>query len=283
VLNSNNISLKVKTGKKHTLKFGNIIGFGVNFIKMLENDYNIKTIDDLDTYIKANPNKIKLNKMQQIGMKYRSDLQILISRGETEQIFNDILNDENIKVLMSEYKLHVVLAGSYHSGKKESKDIDILVAVPDKKIMSRDGIMSRLVKIISNQNISELCEKNHSSRLITLSQGVTKFMGLLLNKSSDGKCLYRHVDIRLVDYDAYPYARLYFSSGVVFNKLIREKLKKRGYKLNEWCLTHLDSKKFVDFGVKFNDGDNLDKYADVIEKRIFELAELEYKTIVERY
>lgn len=288
VLNSNDVTVKVTDAKKHSIEFGNVIGFGANFIKMLKREYNIGNIDDLDKYIKGNPNVIKLTKLQELGLKYRDDLKKLVSREETFQIYNEIIKNKKVAELIAKYKLHIVLAGSYHSGKKESKDIDILIAIPNKKVMIREKVMLQLVDTINKINISSSCENDLEQRLITLLQGETKFMGLYLSdydkdNKNMRKCIYRHVDIRLVDYEAFPYARLYFSSGVVFNKLIREKLKKRGYKLNEWCLTHLDSKKAVDFNVKFNEGDDLDKYADVIEKLIFELAELEYKTIMERY
>jgi DNA polymerase/3'-5' exonuclease PolX len=96
--------------------------------------------------------------------------------------------------------------------------------------------------------------------------------------------------MRLVDLSSFPYAWLYYSSGVVFNKLIREKIKKRGYKLNEWGLfkddkrIELENEKHETILEKeLFDKNSILEYAEKIEKEIFKLAHLEYKTIPERY
>jgi DNA polymerase/3'-5' exonuclease PolX len=96
-----------------------------------------------------------------------------------------------------------------------------------------------------------------------------------------------------------PYAWLYYTGGKIFNKLIRERLKKRGYKLNEYGLFKINNDSRIDLE-KDNDNE-LDKYGinkdgmlninekDMmqyivnVEKKIFEIAELEYKSVRERY
>ena len=139
--------------------------------------------------------------------------------------------------------------------------------------------------------------------LETLSLGSTKFLGIIKNKNGENinnttTAKWRHLDMRFVNAESFPYAWMYYSSGKIFNKMIREKLKKKGYKLNEWGLYH--SNKKVDLGediskyinisldtktkcdARLKDED-LIEYKDVIEKKIFEKAGMEYKNVKERY
>ena len=58
---------------------------------------------------------------------------------------------------------------------------------------------------------------------------------------------------------------------------IRNKLKLIGYKLNEWTIEPNN------IHIKYHKKYSLDEYADIIEKKIFDLANLDYKTIPERY
>jgi DNA polymerase/3'-5' exonuclease PolX len=141
--------------------------------------------------------------------------------------------------------------------------------------------------------------------LETLSLGTTKYLGLIKNKNGDTtnnttSAKWRHLDMRFVNAESFPYAWMYYSSGKIFNKMIREKLKKKGYKLNEWGLYHSNSNKKVDLGediskyinisldtktkcdARLKDED-LIEYKDVIEKKIFEKAGMEYKNVKERY
>jgi DNA polymerase/3'-5' exonuclease PolX len=98
-----------------------------------------------------------------------------------------------------------------------------------------------------------------------------------------------------------PYVWLYYTGGKIFNKLIRERLKKRGYKLNEYGLFKSSNDSRVDLEKDNNNKNKLDKYGinkngmlninekemmqyvENIEKKIFEIADLEYKTVKERY
>ena len=141
--------------------------------------------------------------------------------------------------------------------------------------------------------------------LETITIGANKFLGLVkltdtITNTNRAEGKWRHLDMRLVDMRAFPYAWLYYSSGFIFNKIIREKLKKKGYKLNEWGLfegnapVRLEGERTLDeleeiFNNKNNKNKNnknknkLMEYAEKIEKEIFKLAQLEYKTIQERY
>lgn len=268
--------------KKDLLTLKNVLGFGDKFISRLKNEYNIKTITELKEYIKIN-NQIPLTKQQLIGLQYHNDLTTPIPRLETQLLFNSLIDEPSIQNLIQKHKLFFKLAGSYPSGKIESKDIDILVATPKYQDITKQHLMNKIIKGIQSMKFClKIDPLNHgierSQGLIPINFGTTKFLGLILSRHPENKnCLFRHLDIRLVDYNSYPYARLYFCSGKVFNILIRNKLKIKGYKLNEWTIEPNE------IHIKYNKKYNLDEYADIIEKKIFELADLEYKTIPERY
>ena len=271
---SKNISGTRGTKKNKEYSISNVLGFSEKSAMELEKKYGIKSIAELENALKQNMLDIKLTRIQQMGLRHHKDLQEKVSRAEITQIGNEIS-----KILSREDVL-VFLAGSYPSGlKKESKDIDILLVAKDSnKLVSKlQFYLEELVKKL---------ETNIPLETITL--GANKFLGLIKLPGANTK--WRHLDMRLVDMSSFPYAWLYYASGVVFNKMIREKLKKKGYKLNEWGLfqgadkVFLEGEKSVDELEKqiYNKEDLLE-YAEKIEKEIFKLANLEYKTISERY
>lgn len=280
------------TKTKASLDTKHILGFGEKLANELKNKYNARTINDIRKLVADN--KIKLTHTQTIGLKYYEDLNTMIPRVEIKEIgdkIKQILTDNTNTSNTSnnkQYNINVFLAGSYPSGlKAESKDIDILI-VGDPKCISLKSMVEDISRVIM---------------LETLSLGSTKFLGIIKNKNSDTTTAkWRHLDMRFVNADSFPYAWLYYSSGKIFNKMIREKLKKKGYKLNEWGLYHSNSNKNkkVDLGediskyintsldtktkcdARLKDED-LIEYKDVIEKKIFEKAGMEYKNVKERY
>lgn len=281
ILQEKNLQI-INTTKKDILSLKNVLGFGEKFVSRLKNNYNIETIQELNDYLKLGKS-ISLTQQQKIGLLYHNELNVPIPRLETQLLYNSLIDEPTIQNLIQNYKLYIKLAGSFPSGKLESKDIDILIATPRYSDISTGHLMQKIIKAIKS---SKFCLKinpldhgvEKSSGLLDLSSGTTKFLGLILSRNPNTKeCIYRHLDIRLVDYKSYPYARLYYCSGKVFNIMIRDKLKHKGYKLNEWEL------KPNEINIKYNKNMNLDTYADEVEKKIFELAGLEYKTIPERY
>ena len=267
------------TEGSETHNIASILGFGEKLEKQLIKEYNARNINDIRKLVAEG--KIKLTHAQELGVKYYEDLGIKIPRDEIGKIGDDI------KRIVAKHNVDTVLAGSYPSGaKKESKDIDIiLVGYP---------------RCISLPKLVEEIKVFHKMEIFSL--GTTKFLGLMQYKSGDGNPdgKWRHIDIRYVEPDVFPYCWLYYSSGKVFNKLIREKLKKKGYKLNEWGLFKDDRK--VNLGVQnisnetdvkrlskkslFNkkwDYEELMQYTEKIEKEIFKIAELEYMDVKERY
>lgn len=213
-----------------------VLGFGDKKIKQLADNFKIKSIEDINKYLIKNPinidNKLKLTNQQYIGIKYHKELSETIKRNEAEKIvnkINKILTETKNKIII-DGKITVELAGSFASKLiKQSKDIDILIKSNKYKTKleienSSPSLMKEIIKELSTVNM-----------LITdiISLGKTKLLGIVqLNKKS----IHRHLDIRLVGSDSYIFAKLYYTSGAMFNKLMRTIAKKNKVKLNEWGL-----------------------------------------------
>ena len=116
---------------------------------------------------------------------------------------------------------------------------------------------------VFNSNVSwfSSCEKIITH---TLSIGSTKFLGLTqLNTKSK----HRHLDIRLLPENLFVYGYLHYTGGRNFNTIIREKAKKKGYKLSEYGL--------------FNSDNQLIKVKS--DKDIFDIIGLDYIPIENRH
>ena len=280
-----------------TIKFTSILGFGPAFVNELITKHNARTIQDVKHLV--NTNKIKLTHIQELGLNYYKDLQSLIPRDEITYLTNQL------KELINNTTYTMLVSGSYPSFTKHySKDIDILI-VKHSNTKEKDTIYSGDLKLIINKiknksvnksvnkSISKSVYKNKMD-LEILSLGKTKFMGLIKSPISNKM---RHLDIRLVTMDELPYAYLYYSSGKMFNKIIREKFKKKGYKLNEYGLYKIRENTVLEkikLGDDINGDDdnkknnknremNLLDYITKIEKELFKIASLDYKTVQERY
>ena len=284
--------LETSEKTKSSLDTKHILGFGEKLANELKSKYNARTINDVRKLVADN--KIKLTHTQTIGLKYYEDLDTLIPRNEIKEIGDKIKQILTNTIYLDNNSINVFLAGSYPSGlKEESKDIDILI-VGDPKCISLKNMVEDISRVMM---------------LETLSLGSTKFLGIIKNKNgvttnNTTSLKWRHLDMRFVNAESFPYAWMYYSSGKIFNKMIREKLKKKGYKLNEWGLYHSNSNKNsnkkVDLGEDINKyintsldtktkcdarqkDEDLIEYKDVIERKIFEKAGMEYKNVKERY
>ena len=281
-INNKNIHNKTKKNKKHNKHNihilqsldTHILGFGETFMDKLKTQYGARTINDIRKLV--SDNKIKLNNTQAIGLKYHEDLVIPIPRDEIKNI-SDI-----IKSIIEKYFIFLkcLLAGSYPSGtKSESKDIDILIVVND-DVTHHIGLYGNIINALSRYIPLE-----------TVSIGNQKFMGLIKSPISNK---WRHLDIRITLIDDLPYAWLYYTGGKIFNKLIRERLKHKGYKLNEYGLykdnkqINLEKEYLDKYGIdknsmlKINEKEMMD-YIEYVERQVFEFAGMEYKNVKERY
>jgi len=280
----------INNNNNSNTKLNTLLGFSNTFVTKLINKYNTRTISNVKQLV--NNNKLKLTKIQTLGLKYYKDLQTLIPRDEITKltnIFKTIINNTNYTMLVS---------GSYPSNTKHySKDIDILI-VKHKKIKDNigSGDLKNIINKIKNhfEELNKDKENNKENYLESISLGSKKFMGLIKSPISNKM---RHIDIRLVTMNELPYSYLYYSSGKMFNKLIREKFKKKGYKLNEYGLYKIrDNKGFEKIKIdeeinldlddiinKKNREINLLNYIKKIEQELFKLASMDYKTVQERY
>lgn len=207
-----------------------ILGFGSSRVKELKKS-GINTVNELKDAFKDG--KIDLNNQEVIGLKYHNDLSKKIPKAITSKIGKNI--DKIIKTsgLMREYDLSVEIAGSYPSGKEESKDIDILIIT--RNYLSVDSMPKKI--LVDIQSIL----KKAGILIETLSIGKSKILAIIKYNG-----IARHLDIRLIPKTSEVFGRFYFTSGREFNQMIRGKAKQLGYKLNEYGLYDIKTGKPIE-------------------------------------
>lgn len=202
--------------------------------------------------IAINNNTIKSTHHIDIGIKYYYDFQKKILRNHIT-IIKNILNT-NIKKVNN--NLVFEICGSYRRGALESGDIDVLISSPEFiNNISEQNYLSKVVKILTKNNliIDNLTTK-----------GNTKFMGVC----KINECSYANrIDIRVVDYQCYYAALIYFTGSKNFNVYLRNKALENNYSLNEYSLTNIN---------------NGDKIMLNSEREIFDLFKINYLEPTER-
>ena len=186
-----------------------------------------------------NSGKLQLNDQQIAGLKYYVDLNTRIPKKEAEKMVNFLQTHLG--------KRKVLLMGGFRLGKKDGKDLDIVIVNPD-GLNSYEDIVAVLGKYIV-----QILESGEN-----MMTALVKFP------------FYKHVvhvDFRMAPKEKEVFFTLYFGSGENFSRKIREAAKKKGYTLNEW-------------GLK-KDGKYIDrKFKN--EKDIFDFLEIEYVKPEER-
>ena len=239
-----------------------VLGFGPAKVKLLAKR-GITTIKQLRDEV-ASESGLKLSPGELIGLKYHDDLMRLVPRDETKAMFDVVNKALHKDGLINTYGLRAEIAGSWPSGKAASKDIDMLLFTDKYPDADKAG------KIPANIMADiESCLKNDGVLLETVSIGAGKLMGIVKlpgdtvctglqaqcnatgvthnsKPISDGREFSvsgthhaRHIDIRLLPSGAEVFGRFYFTSGRVFNQMVRAHAKQRGYKLNEFGLYDL--------------------------------------------
>jgi DNA polymerase/3'-5' exonuclease PolX len=325
ILKEKSIELhNTQINKKNETEIQSILGFSKPFINEIKRKHNVKTINDFRNYIKnINNTTMKLTHIQELGLKYYEDLNDLIPRNEITYLGNQLKRiienqdedgeygeeSEDNEDDTNLYKVKVMLSGSYPSQtKKYSKDIDIIIVNTEYNSINHSGTLKKIISHIEKNFEEKEKEKDTESKdrkkkLEIISLGETKFMGLLHSPLSHKM---RHIDIRMVNLEDLPYTWFYFSSGQIFNILIRKKLKQKGYKLNEYGLFQNKNNSKVKFDVypehkmeklklmfqkkssqSPQSPQSLEKellhYIEIIEREIFKLATMDYKNVKERY
>ena len=194
------------------LKLQTVMGIGPELSKKLiqKNIYNINQLK------KANKNgTIKLTHMQKIGIKYYDSLNTKIPRKEITSYKNNLT-----KILQNSFPdIEIQMSGSYRLGKLLSNDIDIILTSPKiktKNQLNKSNIFEEIIKLLINKKLI----------IDTIYNSKNNFMGIT-NTS-------RHIDIKFSPYNLLPFFLLYFGSGELFSRNIRQEAKIKGYKLSEW-------------------------------------------------
>lgn len=218
--------------QRKTQMLDSVLGFGPVRVRAL-NRLGIHTVDELR--LAHREGRVKLNEMEALGLEYHDDLKKKIARSETEAIFKQIGKVAGIRDAVAKYGLEMELAGSYPSGRLESKDIDLLVFTD--KYQTADKIPAGVIRDI------EAALRAAGILVATVTIGSGKLMGLI---RLDPEHPVRHVDVRLIPKSSALFGRLYFTSGRDFNQMIRQHAKKMGYRLNEYGLYDLRTGKAVE-------------------------------------
>ncbi len=189
-----------------------VMGIGPKLSKKLV-DKGILNVKQLEKAHKKGD--IELTHMQEIGLKYFDTLDTKIPRNEITTYKNNF--EKTLKQKFPEVEVH--MAGSYRRGKPSSGDIDIILTTSKLKTrneLNRSNIFDDILAfLIEKKLIIEIINKSSNN-----------FMGITNTK--------RHIDIKIAPYNLLPFYLIYFGSGEIFSREIRQKAKEQGYKLSEF-------------------------------------------------
>jgi DNA polymerase/3'-5' exonuclease PolX len=226
-----------------------VVGIGKITAIDLIRKYDISSLEDLINKFKKG--EIELNEKIQIGLKYVGKFKGKIPRVQVDIIANFI--DKTLKVFPD---LTITFCGSYRRGLPKPNDIDVLlcdlnlITINDVK---QSSLLKDCVKILK--------DKKFIVDDITSDDITTKYMGFCKFKKNP----VRRIDIRLIPVESYYTAISYFTGSYELNKIMRQKAKNLGYKLNEYGL-YKDNK-------MLNVGS---------EEELFQLLDMEYLPPEER-
>lgn len=223
-------------------EFVEIYGVGPAKAKELM-EMGVKSVQEMKGYDEGKIKSI-LNEKQQIGLKYYDDIQSRIPHSEIKK------HEKFLKTMLKKVdpSCDLTIAGSYRRKSKTSGDIDVLIRTKCPSILERF--------------VQKLQEEDYMYEELAL--GDKKFMGLCnLGKYLNNSTPCRRIDIMVTTEKEYPFAILYFTGSAEFNPKMRQIALDKGFSLNEYSLTHLDS------------GKDLDKVF-TNESEIFEFLGMEY-------
>ncbi len=203
------------------IQLQSVLGIGSKFAEELVN-MNIKSVAELQE--KYRMKKVKLTKMQEIGLKYYKTLTEPIPHKEITEYIN------KLRKSMQQLDKNAVIigAGSYLRGKEYSGDIDIILSFSSIKSHDEWLNKNRIDEVIWQMNKDKLLKE-------VITKGHNNMMGI----TEPNK---RQIDLKIAGYQAIPFYLLYFGSGEEFARKIREYAKKKGWKLNEWGITDKSGK-----------------------------------------
>ncbi len=236
---------------KAVVNLTKVANIGPSKAKQLYSKFNIVTISDLKNYYKKDSTII--HDKQRIGLEYHDDLTKRIPRNEME-VYNKVLGDI-CKTISADMKFSI--NGSFRRKTESSGDIDVLISGPKDK---NKEFRNKFIKLLKEKGIIKE----------VLASGSKKFMGIAkLEQFST----HRHIDIIDTDIDQYPFAQLYFTGSGGFNSHMRLVTLKRGYSLNEYCISDKKTKKPV---TSDEIEEKIGKTTFEKEEDIFKFIDLEY-------
>ncbi len=196
--------------------FSNITGVGPVRAKQWINQ-KIYTLDDLRK--KIEDKEIKITHHIEIGLKYYNDLLERIPKEEMKEMNKKIKS--YLKKIDKDYIYSI--CGSFRRNEPSSGDIDVLISHPNRDTVSCEDL-KKIVEFMKNKKfiIDELTK-----------EGNTKFMGICKIGS-----LARRIDIRMIPYESYFYALLYFTGSKEFNLKMRNQAISLGMHLSEYSLVN---------------------------------------------
>lgn len=182
--------------------------------------------------------KVALPPAINLALEHHNDLMQKIPAAEAQEIVKKIKGAIRASgEELGKHNLDVELAGSFAAGVKESKDVDVLIiarAYKTRKEMPVWPITDDLRTALMSSGIV----------VGVLNVGRAGKLTLLVRSKKGG--LVRHVDIRVVAVEEELTARMYFTSGRMFNQVVRGRAKSMGYKLNEFGLFNADTGRRVE-------------------------------------
>jgi len=160
---------------------------------------NIYSVEELANSFKKG--KIQLTDNQQIGLKYFDDLNTRIPLNDAKKM---------VKHIQKKIKGDVLLMGGYRLGKKDGKDIDLVIVGGEQEDILKNLKVVKVLEIGTNMITALIKFPNYKNVV--------------------------HVDFRLAPKKLKSFFTLYFGSGENFSRKIRQIAKDKGYTLNEYGL-----------------------------------------------
>jgi DNA polymerase/3'-5' exonuclease PolX len=238
ILKTGTLSYLETNNKKGEIveELSEVIGIGNIIANKLIEKYNIKSLDDFKK--RVNNGEIKVNDKIKLGLKYAGKFKGNIPRQDIDQI----------KSYLKKFKYKFIICGSYRRKLDFSGDIDILIYSPKLITMNdikKSNMLDNYIKLLTKEKfIIDNITDNY----------VTKYMGF-----AKWNNIIRRIDIRLIPYESIIFALVYFTGSYEFNRIMRNKAKELGYKLNEYGL--------------FKDNKMIHVYS---EKELFNILNMKY-------
>lgn len=232
-----------------------VIGIGNKTAEKMINFYGIHSVPELKKAVKEG--KIEVSSDILLGLKYWRKVQGNIPRKEimiTEKYLKSQLNKLNPN-------FELIICGSYRRGKPTSGDIDVLIYNPTMPDMAQINKSSFLEKFV-DQLTAEKFLLDH----LTYENYKIKYMGFC--KLNDYPI--RRIDIKLIPYESFYTALLYFTGPAELNEHMRSIAKKNQMRLNEYGIYKIKS-----------DGSK-QKIKITSEEDVFKILGMKYLTPVQR-